>query len=226
MVRKNILSVMVTITLSTATATATAGGAQEVKDDLAWSDVGDSIIKVHEEVQVQKDYDSISQNEGLFEVGSFIRLVQDVNLRREPGEEGMGALLKGEEFQILGVKIDARRKRYYKIKSDKGLGYIYAGTKNSYENWTQQVWSSKNKVMAQAGDLVKVKRKRGLKISKTPTDDSFYSIPKGAQVQVESLAQNEDGRVFYKVKYKAKSGFAYFGDAETLASNKTWAEVR
>lgn len=223
MVRKNILSVMATITLSTATA---AASVQDANTDLAWSDVGDSIVKVQDDIQVQKDYDSISQNEGLFPVGSFIKLVQDVNLRVEPGEESLEPVLKGEEFQILGVKTDARRKRYYKIKSDKGLGYIYAGTKNSYAKWTQQIWSSKNKVMAQAGDLVKVKRKKGLKISKSPSDDSFYSIPKGAQVQVESLAQNEDGRVFYKVKYKAKSGFAYFGDAEALASSKTWAEVR
>jgi hypothetical protein len=223
MVRKNILSVMATITLSTATA---AAGVQDANTDLAWSDIGDSIINVQDEVKVQRDYDSISQNEGLFQVGSFIRLVQDINLRKAPGAEGMGPLLKGQEYQILEIKIDASRKRYYRVKSERGMGYIYAGTKATYDKWTKQIWSSDDKkIMALAGDLVKVKRKKGLKISTAPSAESFYSIPKGAQVQVESVKQIEDGRVFYKVKYKSKSGYAYFGDAEALASGKTWAEV-
>jgi hypothetical protein len=220
MVRKRFLINLITFMASTAVA-----GVQEAKTDLAWTDIGDSIIKVEDEAKVQRDYNSINQTEGLLAVGSFIRLARDINLRVSPAGEGLGPLLKGQDFQILEVQIDEKRKRFYKVKSDKGIGYIYAGTKRTYAKWTRQIWSTDAKVMAQAGDLVKVKRKKGLKISKSPNEKSFYSIPRGAELQVESIDQTEEGKVFYKVKYKSKSGFAYFGDAETLASNKAWNEV-
>jgi len=220
MVRKRLLIKLITFMASTAVA-----GAQDANTDLAWADIGDSIIKVEDEVKVQRDHNSINQTEGLLEVGSFIQLVRDINLRESPGGAGLGPLLKGQNFQILGVQIDEKRKRFYKVKSDKGVGYIYAGTKVTYPKWTRQIWSADAKVMAQPGDHVKVKRKRGLKISKSPEAKSFYSIPKGSEIQVESVGQTETGKVFYKVKYKSKSGFAYFGDAETLASHENWNEV-
>jgi len=206
-------------------ASTAVAGVQDANTDLAWTDVGDSIIQVEEEVNVQKDYNSINQTEGLLEVGSFIRLARDINLRDSPGGEVMGPLLKGQDFQILAVQIDEKRKRFYQVKSEKGIGYIYAGTKRTYAKWTKQIWSSEAKVMAQAGDHVKVKRKRGLKISKSPSDEPFYSIPRGAEIQIESIGQTEEGKVFYKVKYKSKSGFAYFGDTEALAASKSWSEV-
>lgn len=220
MVRKRLLIKLITFMASTSVASV-----QDAKTDLAWTDIGDSIIKVEDELKVQRDYNSINQTEGLLEVGSFIRLARDINLRVSPGGEGLGPLLKGQDFQILEVQIDEKRRRFYKVKSDKGIGYLYAGTKVTYAKWVKQIWSTDNKVMAQAGDHVKVKRKKGLKISKTPNEKSFYSIPKGSEIQVESIGQNEEGKVFYKVKYKSKTGFAYFGDAESIASNKTWAEV-
>jgi len=220
MVRKRLLIKLITFMASTAVA-----GVQDANTDLAWTDVGDSIIQVEEEVNVQKDYNSINQTEGLLEVGSFIRLARDINLRDSPGGEVMGPLLKGQDFQILAVQIDEKRKRFYQVKSEKGIGYIYAGTKRTYAKWTKQIWSSEAKVMAQAGDHVKVKRKRGLKISKSPSDEPFYSIPRGAEIQIESIGQTEEGKVFYKVKYKSKSGFAYFGDTEALAASKSWSEV-
>jgi len=206
-------------------ASTAVAGVQDAKTDLAWTDIGDSIIKVEDERKVQRDYNSINQTEGLFAVGSFIRLARDINLRVSPGGEGLGPLLKGQDFQILKVEIDEKRKRFYKIKSEKGVGYIYAGTKRTYPKWTKQIWSADNKIMAQAGDHVKVKRRRGLKISKTPNEKSFYSIPRGSEIQVESIGQTEEGKVFYKVKYKSKSGFADFGDTDSLVSQNSWNEV-
>ena len=219
MVRKRLLVKLITFMASTAVA-----NVQDAKTDLAWTDVGDSIIKTEDEVAVQRDYNSINQNEGLLEVGDFIRLARDINQRVSPGGEGMGPLLKGQDFQILAVEIDNKRRRFYKVKSDKGVGYIYAGTKVTYAKWTKQIWSQDKKIIARAGDHVKVKRKKGLKISKSPNAKSFFKIPRGAEIQVESIGQTEEGKVFYKVKYKSKSGFADFGDAETMASN-TWNEV-
>jgi len=220
MVRKRILIKLITFMASTAVA-----NAQQANTDLAWTDVGDSIIKIEDEVAVQRDHNSINQTEGLLEVGSFIRLARDINLRDAPGGKGLGPLLKGQDFQILEVKIDEKKKRFYKVKSEKGVGYIYAGTKVTYAKWAKQIWSADAKVIAQVGDHVKVKRKRGLKISKTPDAKSFYKIPRGAEIQIESIGQTEAGKVFYKVKYKSKTGFAHFGDAATMAANKAWNEV-
>jgi len=197
---------------------------QDAKTDLAWTDVGDSILNLEEEVAVQRDHKSINQNEGLLGVGDFFRLIQDVNQRLVPRGEKMGPLLKGQDFQILAVKIDSKRRRYYQVKSKWGLGYIYAGTKVSYAKWAKQIWSQDQKIIARAGDYVKVKRKRGLKLSKAPGTESFYKIPRGAQIQVESVNQNEEGKLFYKVKYKSRKGYADFGDLESMAS-KTWREV-
>ena len=86
--------------------------------------------------------------------------------------------------------------------------------------------ASEKKLIAQTGDYIKVKRRKGLKIATAPGEESFYSIPKGSEILVESLKQTEEGKLFYKVKYKSKVGFAYFGDAESLISNKTWSELR
>ncbi len=199
---------------------------QKAKTDLAWSDVGGDLFKVSEEVRVQKDYRSISKDEGLMPVGSFIRVVQDVNLRRAPGGEKLKPVLRGEDFQVLEVIVDNKGKRYYKVKSGKDVGYVYAGTKVSYSRWTKQTWSSANKVIAEPGDIVKVKRRRGLKISKSvDAGKHFYSIPKNASVQVESVIQDSDGKLYYKVKYKSRAGFAKVAESDEIAKVKNWTEV-
>ncbi len=212
-----------TILLMTATVWANQ---QKANTDLAWSDVGDNVFKVNEDVRVQKDYSSISKNEGLMPVGSFIKLAQDVNIRTAPGGEKIKPALKGEDFQVLEVIVDNRGKRYYKVKSGEDFGYVYAGTKVSYSNWTKQTWSSDNKVIAEPGDMAKVKRRRGLKISKDiNAEKSFYSIPKNSKVQVESVIQNQQGKLYYKVKYKSKAGFAEVTSSDEIAKVKNWSEV-
>ncbi len=212
-----------TILLMTATVWANQ---QKANNDLAWSDVGDNIFKVNEDVRVQKDYSSISKSEGLMPVGSFIKLAQDVNLRKTPGGEKVKPALKGEDFQVLEVIVDNKGKRYYRVKSGADFGYLYAGTKVSYSDWTKQTWSSDNKVIAEPGDMVKVKRRRGLKISKDiDAKKSFYSIPKNSQVQVESVIQNQAGKLYYKVKYKSKAGFAEVTSSDEIAQVKNWSEV-
>jgi hypothetical protein len=198
---------------------------QEAKSDVAWSDIGDSVFQVEEEPKVQRDYDSISADEGLMPVGSFIKLVQDVNLRTSPGGIKIKPILKDEDFQVLEVVVDSSGKRYYKIKAGQDVGYIYAGTKVSYGDWTQQTWSSNNKVIAEPGDLVKVKRKKGLKISKKINEDSFYRVPKNSEVLVESVIQDQTGKLFYKVKYKSRSGYASVAGPEQIAQVKDWKEV-
>jgi hypothetical protein len=199
---------------------------QKANTDLAWSDVGDNIFQEKEDKRVQRDYDSIGKNEGLMPVGSFVRLAQDVNLRTAPGGTVIKPALKGEDFQVLEVIVDEKGKRFYKVKSGANFGYIYAGTKVSYAKWARQTWSSDNKVIAEPGDLVKVKRKRGLKILKTIKDEkSFTSIPKNSQVQVESVVQDNKGKLFYKVKYKSKSGFAEVVDTKEIATIKNWEKI-
>lgn len=199
---------------------------QTAKTDLAWSDVGDDMFKVSEEVRGQRDYSSISKDEGLMPVGSFIRMAQDVNLRAAPGGSRVKPVLKGEDFQVLEVIVDNKGKRYYKVKSGKDIGYVYAGTKVSYPRWTKQTWSSVNKVIAEPGDIIKVKRHRGLKISKSvDAGKHFYSIPKNSKVQVESVIQDKDGKLYYKVKYKSRAGFAKVADSDEIAKVKNWSEV-
>lgn len=212
-----------TIILMSATAWANA---QTANTDLAWSDVGDNVLQVNEDKRVQRDYDSINKNEGLMPVGSFIRLVQDVNLRTTPSGKKIKPALKGEDFQVLEVVVDDKGKRFYKVKSGADFGYIYAGTKASYSKWAKQTWSSDNKVIAEPGDLVKVKRRRGLKILKTVKDKKhFTSIPKNSQVQIESVVQDNKGKLFYKVKYKSKSGFTEVLGKKEIAALKGWEKI-
>lgn len=218
-----ILLVMKTILFMSVTSWASQ---QEAKTDLAWSDVGGNMFEVTEEVRVQRDYSSISKDEGLMPVGSFIRMAQDVNLRTTPSGSKIKPVLKGEDFQVLEVVIDNRGKRFYRVKSGSDFGYVYAGTKVSYSKWVKQTWSSVNKVIAEPGDVVKVKRRKGLKISREMSiGKHFYSIPKNSKIQVESVIQDKSGKLFYKVKYKSRAGFAEVSDVDQIAKMKTWSEV-
>ncbi len=182
---------------------------QKIKNDLVWSDIDNNTFKVRNEIRIQRNYNSISDSEGLMPVGSFIKLAQDINLRKTPNGELIKPLFRGDEFQVLNVIVDNNKTRHYKIKSKKDFGYLYAGTKVSYSKWIKQTWSSNNKIIAQPGDMIKVRRIKGLKISKKINDkDFFYLIPKNSEVRVKSIIQDKSGKLYYKVKYKSKAGFA------------------
>ncbi len=198
---------------------------QEAKSDLIWSDIGNNALKIEYKVRVQKDYNSISDKEGLMPIGSFIRLVQDINLRKTPKGELIKPLFKGQDFQVLNVIVDNNGTRYYKVKFKEDFGYLYAGTKASYPEWIKQTWSSKNKIIPEPGDIVKVKRIKGLKISKKISDKNFfYSIPKNSEIQVKSITQDKSGKLYYGVKYRSKTGFAKVTNLSTLAKAKNWSE--
>lgn len=197
---------------------------QEARNDFAWADIGDTIIDVREEEKVQRDYKSIQKDEGLLSIGSFITLSRDINLRAKVGGQKIKPVYKGAVYQILGIKTQGA-KRFYKIKDGLDVGYIYAGTKASYAGWAKQTWSEESKVIPQIGDYVKIKRKRGLRISKKPSEESFSYIPRGVQVQVESIVESE-GDLFYKMKYKSKEGFARIGSASQVSKSKNWKFVR
>lgn len=222
MVRLKIVTSLISLMLSASPAQAN----QEAHTDQDWADIGKSFIKVAPQKKVQRDFSQISKSEGLFSIGSFVRVVRDINLRRAPGGEKMWPVYKGSDFQILGVATQPDGKRFYKIKDKGEIGYLYAGTKRSYAKWLKQVWLMDGKIIAQPGDQIKIKRRRGAKLSVAPDEKHFYSIPKGEKARVTSVKETEDGRVFYKVKYRARSGFIEAGSIDKIAQAKTWTEVK
>ncbi len=163
---------------------------------------------------------------GVFELGSFIKLKQDLNLRKSPGGEKTAILLKGDEAQVVSIKLNKTGNRYYQVYTKGMIGYVYAGDNQSYDQWVEQAWRSKEKkFLARSGDVVRIKNKNGISIRIKPGDKRVSLIPEGSTVTVRGLKQGEDGKIYYKIKHRSYSGYIYAGNLEKRASLSFWTEV-
>lgn len=194
-------------------------------NDNTWSDIGDEFNISEKDVSQKRSFSDINDSEGLMSLGAFIKLSQDINLRKAPGGEKIKPVLKDSLYQVLGVHVKSNGRRYYKIKDGQDVGFVYTGSKKDYLEWATQVWSDDKKVIATPGDTVKVKRKKGFALFKQPGGEIIATVSKNRKFLVQDTIEANDGRVVYFVKYRNKEGYITAGNAENLATTKSWKEL-
>lgn len=203
----------------------TAYSSLEGYNDNTWADISDEFSISKKDVQQKRSFSDINDSEGLMSLGAFVKLTQDINLRKTPGGKRLKPVLKDQVYQVLGVIVKPNGARYYKIKDKDDVGFIYSGSKKDYQLWTTQVWSDDKKVIALPGDTVKVKREKGFALFKQPGGDKITTVSKNRKFLVQDTIEDNDGRVVYFVKYRNKEGYITAGNAENLSITKNWKEL-
>jgi len=164
---------------------------------------------------------------GVFEIGSFVRLKQDLNLRAKPGGEKVAVLLKNQEAQIISFFKSIKGDRYYQIYANRNLGYIFAGDETTYTKFVEQTWRSKaKKFLAKPGDRVRIKNPFGLGVRLRPGSETKLTVvPPGIVLTVQSIIQGKDSKVYYKVKHRSYKGYIYSGNLEKKKKVLAWTKV-
>lgn len=164
---------------------------------------------------------------GVFEIGSFVKLKQDLNLRSKPGGDKIGVLLKGDDAQIVSVFKSIKGDRYYQVFAKRALGYIFAGYETNYTNFVEQTWRTKaKKFLAKPGDRVKIKNPFGLGVSYRPgSQQTLTVVPPGIVLTVQSIIQGKDSKVYYQVKHRSYKGYIYSGNLEKKKKVLAWTKV-
>jgi len=197
--------------------------------DKTWADIGTEFSIDETELSQRRSMSDINDSEGLLSIGSFIRLSQDVNLRETPGGKKIRPVFKDNVYQIIGVKVKKNGSRYYKIKDDIDVGYFYAGNKKDYKRWARQMWSEDDaeKLVAVPGDSVKIKKRSGMELFKSPEfKNELTHISRNKKLVVKDVIEGKDGEVIYFVKYRTKSGYIKAGDNGLIAMSNAWNEIR
>ena len=197
-------------------------------DNQIWTDIESEFSVDEKDLSQKRSLSDINDSEGLLSPSIFIRMSQNVNLRKTPGGQKIKPILKDKVYQILGVHIKKNGRRYYKIKDDLDVGYFYAGTKKNYKKWSRQVWSVSDgeKIIALRGDRIKVKRRSGLSIFKgVELKEEITHVSRNKKLTVKDIIEGQDGQVIYFVKYKDKTGYVKVSDSHDLALLDQWNEL-
>jgi len=167
--------------------------------------------------------------EGVYKVGETIKLERNINLRTTPGGALISTLQKNDTYQILDFEVKEKNsnKRYYRVESSAGIGYVYAGDKNSYAAWTKRSSDAPiKKIIPQVNDMIKIMVSGAINIRQTPGGTRVGSIPSAAKTKVlESVVKGKQNSLYYKIAYNDVVGYIYGGDLMPANTLHKWAEI-
>ncbi|GHE77524.1 hypothetical protein GCM10011501_01390 [Thalassotalea profundi] len=163
----------------------------------------------------------LAQLQHSFTVGDIIITNKDINIRQTPaGSDTNVNSIVGEAYQVLDVVVSLSpvQERYYKIKSNTTVGYVFAGDYDTWQDWAYQGdvnnLDENNKVIAMVGDTVYVTYDNGLSLLSSSQDnaDTLATIAKGSALKVDEVSvQGASNDVYYHVTYQGQSGVIYVG---------------
>ncbi|MCF2947799.1 hypothetical protein L0668_06760 [Paraglaciecola aquimarina] len=157
-----------------------------------------------------------------FSVGDIIITDKDINIRKTPaGTDTNEDSVTGTAYQILDlvVALAPVQERYYKIKHNSTVGYVFAGDYDTWQAWAYQGESSdlvdENKVIAQTGDTVYAANESGLALL-TSTEDgasTLTTLANNTQLTVDDISiQGLNNQVYYHVTNNGLTGVIHAGN--------------
>lgn len=165
---------------------------------------------------------------GLATVGQTIRTELNINVRATPGGAAMGfSSLAGKVYQVLDyvVRDTNSQSRYYMIRENGRIGYIYAGSVDDHNNWTTPANYSEldDVLIAQAADKVRIVPTEGISLRDAPDGEIIGVVPNNKKRRVFSThIQGSDNSVYYQVAFSGGKGYIYGGKVLNNMTLKEW----
>lgn len=165
---------------------------------------------------------------GLAQVGDTIRAELAINVRATPGGTALGFTVQpGRTYQVLDFVVSdfSSQIRYYLIRENDQLGYIYAGTVSDYAGWTTRAEYSvlDTVIIPQEGEIIRVVAENGIKLRDAPNGNELDVVPQRRQRKVRAVVvSGDDNAVYYQIKYRGKLGYIYGGKILNGITLKDW----
>ncbi len=165
---------------------------------------------------------------GLSTVGQTIRSEIAINVRATPGGSAMGfASQAGKVYQVLDFVVSDinSQYRYYMIRENNRLGYIYAGKVSDFGNWTSPAPYSEleDVLIPQVEDKIRVVPESGINLRSAPDGALVANVPAGAKLKVDSVVvRGVDNSVYYGVQFQNNAGYLYGGKVLNGMTLKDW----
>lgn len=164
----------------------------------------------------------IAELEHGFMIGDIIITAKDINIRQTAaGADTNVDSVTGGAYQILDIVVSLApvQERYYKIKHNTTIGYVFAGDYDTWQSWAYEGEASMlddgNKVIALIGDTVYVANDNGLSLlaSVKSGAETLATISKDTALTVDGVSiQNANNDVFYHVTNNGKAGVIHAGN--------------
>tara|TARA_B100000609_G_scaffold67579_1_gene53358 strand:+ start:14936 stop:16804 length:1869 start_codon:yes stop_codon:yes gene_type:complete len=166
---------------------------------------------------------------GLLEIGSSLKVLKNINLRRSPAGSLIKTLKDGSEYQVLDfeVKNDGVQTRFYKVASGSSQGYFYAGDLKNYKEWAVEAQAgAPSQEIAKVGDLIRILNSVGINQRTTPGGKLIQRVPKNTVVKVSEIKfSGSNNYLYYKVSYNGRDGYIYAGQGFPISTYASWAKV-
>lgn len=165
----------------------------------------------------------------LLEVGDFLKIEKNINLRVTPGGLRNDVVREGETYQVLDVYTVATRNnsRYYLIKRGSNYGYFYAGDQDNRDEWATKADSVNEILIPVKNSMVTIITKSGTNLRKTPGGDRLLTVPSGSILKVLStVIVGEINKLYIEVEYRGSRGFMYSGQVHPSNSIKDWIQIQ
>lgn len=165
--------------------------------------------------------------DGLLEIGDFINLQKNINMRATPGGLLLTTARADETYQILDVVAIAEKdmSRYYLIKRGGVKGYIYTGTKKNHKDWASKANDAKELLIPIKDSRLSVATNFGTNLRRTPGGDKLTVVPRGTEVKVLSTVIVDETNKFYiEIEYRGLRGFMYSGQIHPNYSVTDWVK--
>ena len=166
--------------------------------------------------------------DSLFAVGDQIRLLKNINVRATPGGRRLATFRANESFQVLDRTVinNSSQARYYKIQKGSVQGYVYAGTKNSHQEWAVIGSGAKLYLPVEGSEITSLTRS-GTNLRATPGGTRLGTVPSRTRLTVVgTVVRGSSKELYVKVKYGASTGYLYSGMLAPRYTVSNWISIR
>lgn len=163
----------------------------------------------------------------LFKVGSIINFVISINFRATPGGGLLSMVPQGSALEVLDFEVRnaTLKERYYKVRYNNQVGYVYAGTSQNYLSWIRQavVNETPPAFVTRVSQWLQIVISAGINMRATAGGTLIEAIPKGVKLQVQDVViRGTANEVYYKVIYNGRAGYIYSGVLLPSNTVKSW----
>ena len=164
----------------------------------------------------------------LYSVGDQIRLDKNINVRETPGGRRLATFNSGESFQVLDRAITntSTQSRYYLIKKGSVKGYVYAGTKDSYQDWVSDGRGA-TLYLPVEGSEITILTRSGTNLRATAGGQRLTTVPSGTRLSVlDTEVKGNSKELYVKVRYGSSTGYLYSGLVAPRYTVSDWISIR
>lgn len=162
--------------------------------------------------EVYSRHDICKSVPGVVSVTKKIQVQKNINLRLTPGGKLLSTTKSGSVYQVLDFEVvaDASLKRYYKLKHDNSIGWIYAGDISSHADWSKETTKAPEQpVFAEEGDKVSLKEDLSFYDSQF---EKVFTVNQESVVEVNGhFVKSLNNQLYYQVIIDGVEGYLFVG---------------